>query len=187
MAVLVGMLFLLGWVTGGHSFPDADDASPGWLEPLVTMVAYGVAGALLIDRRPDLPSGWMLAGAAVLVVVEMLVLPPSYEAVVHGDHGAAPRWGLTVSAFGFAPIAAQGLINIRFPSGRPASRWGSLLEKVLITSTALVILGGILRRSARSRTRSPPCCGCPTWPSRAPAAGRSPPTASRPARRCAGP
>ncbi|GGM90404.1 sensor histidine kinase [Dactylosporangium sucinum] len=141
-------MFLLAWVTGGHSFPDSGDASPAWLEPLVTMIAYGVAGALLIDRRPDLPFGWLLAVAAVLVVVQVLALPPSYEAVVHGDPSAAARWGLTVSAFGFAPIAAQGLINIRFPSGRPASRWGGLLEKVLITSTALVFLGGALSGSS---------------------------------------
>ncbi|MFG2039393.1 sensor histidine kinase [Dactylosporangium sp. NPDC048998] len=147
-AVLVGVVFLLAWVTGGHRFPDSGDGSPAWLEPLVTMIAYGVAGALLIDRRPDLPFGWMLAGAAVLVVVQMLILPPSYEAVVHGDRSAAARWGLAVSAFGFAPIAAQGLINIRFPSGRPASRWGGLLEKVLVTTTALVLLAGMLSSSS---------------------------------------
>lgn len=143
-AVLVGVMFLLFWVTSGRPLPEPDPGSPVWVEQLVTMITYGVAGALLIDRRPDLPFGWLLAGAAVLVVVQVLILPPAYAAVLHGDRSILARWGLTVSAFGFAPIAIQGLINIRFPSGRPASRWGAVLEKLIILCTALVLVGGLL-------------------------------------------
>ncbi|MFD4974170.1 sensor histidine kinase [Streptomyces sp. NPDC058424] len=142
-AVLVGVGFLLWWVTAGHPMPDSG-GSPAWVEPLVTMIAYGVTGALLIDRRPDLPFGWLLAGAAVLVVVQVLVLPPAYAAVLDGDRGVPARWGLTAGTFAFAPVAAQGLINIRFPSGRPAGRWSAILEKVIIACTALVMLGGLL-------------------------------------------
>ncbi|MEZ5297024.1 MAG: hypothetical protein R2697_12335 [Ilumatobacteraceae bacterium] len=36
----------------------------GWPALLVTIVSYGVVGAVLIDRRPDLPFGWLLAGTA---------------------------------------------------------------------------------------------------------------------------
>ncbi|MFE9168965.1 sensor histidine kinase [Streptomyces kebangsaanensis] len=142
-AVLIGVGFLLWWVTAGRPLPDSA-GSPVRVEPLVTMIAYGVAGALLIDRRPDLPFGWLLAGAAVLVVVQVLILPPAYAAVLDGDRGAWARWGLTAGTFAFAPVAVQGLVNIRFPSGRPAGRWGAILEKVIITCTVLVMVGGLL-------------------------------------------
>ncbi|MFG3685537.1 sensor histidine kinase [Micromonospora sp. NPDC047740] len=143
MAVLIGVGFLLWWVTAGRPLPP-NGSLPTWLEPLAIMVAYGVAGGLLIDRRPDLPFGWLLAGAAVLVVGQVLILPPAYLAARQGDHSAWVTWALTSGTFSFAPIAAQGLINIRFPSGRPASRWGAILEKLIIGATVLVLVGGIL-------------------------------------------
>ncbi|MDQ7911300.1 histidine kinase [Phytohabitans sp. ZYX-F-186] len=146
-AVLVGVTFLVFWASTGRPLPNPDGSSAVWLEPLVTMIAYGVAGALLIDRRPDLPFGWLLAGAAVLTVVHVLVVPVAYAAALDGDRGPLVRWALTAGAFGFAPIAAQGLVNIRFPTGRPATLWGAVGEKILIISTALVILGGILGSS----------------------------------------
>ncbi|MFD7877741.1 sensor histidine kinase [Streptomyces sp. NPDC059766] len=142
-AVLVGVGYLLWWVTAGRPWP-ASGQFPPWVEPLATMIAYGVAGALLIDRRPDLPFGWLLSGAAMLVVVQVLILPPAYAAVLEGDRSVWVRWGLTVGTFSFAPIAAQGLINLRFPSGRPAGRWGAILEKMIITCIALVLVGGLL-------------------------------------------
>jgi two-component system, NarL family, sensor kinase len=144
--------FLVSWVASGRPVPNPDASPAPWLEPLVTMIAYGLAGALLIDRRPDLPFGWLLAGAAVLIVVMVLAVPPAYAAVMHGDHSAPAVWALTTGSFGFAPIAVQGLINIRFPSGCPAGRWSAVFEKVLITSTALVIL------AASSASR--PCATC---------------------------
>jgi len=135
---------VIAWLVSGHSGPPDADTPVPWLEPLVTIVSYGVAGALLLDRRPDLPFGWLLAGAAVLTAVEMAVVLPAYEAVAGGDHGVLVRWGLTASSFGFLPIAVQGLINVRFPSGRPASRRGAALEVALIAGTALVVLSGFL-------------------------------------------
>ncbi|MGW5256641.1 sensor histidine kinase [Streptomyces sp. NPDC004012] len=142
-AVLVGVGYLLWWVTAGRPWPDSGQFL-AWVEPLTTMIAYGVAGALLIDRRPDLPFGWLLSGATMLVVVQVLILPPAYAAVLEGDRSVWVRWGLTVGTFSFAPVAAQGLINLRFPSGRPAGRWGAILEKVIITGIALVMVGGLL-------------------------------------------
>jgi two-component system NarL family sensor kinase len=103
---------------------------------------------VLIDRRPDLPFGWLLAGAAVLVAAQMVILLPASEAVVHGSRGALARWGLTASSFGFLPIAVQGLINVRFPSGRPATRRGAALEVALVVGTALVLFGGFFGATA---------------------------------------
>ncbi|GAA2357144.1 sensor histidine kinase [Dactylosporangium salmoneum] len=147
VAVLLGVAFLIFWPVAGRPLPNPDHVPAVWLEPLVTMVAYGVAGALLVDRRPDLPFGWLLSGAALLVAVQAVLVPPAFAAVVDGGNGSAARWALTTTAFGFAPIAAQGLINIRFPGGRPATRWEGLLEKTIIAGTVLVILGGLLSGS----------------------------------------
>ncbi|WP_327010183.1 hypothetical protein OHA72_24825 [Dactylosporangium sp. NBC_01737] len=113
-----------------------------WLEPLTTMLAYGVAGAVLIDRRPDLPFGWLLAGAAVLLAVHVTAVLPAYEAALRGDDGPLVRAGLAASSPGFLPIAVQGLVNVRFPARRPATRRGRVLELALITGTALVVLCG---------------------------------------------
>jgi signal transduction histidine kinase len=144
--VLVGVVFLLSWVASGRPTPNDSEPLP-WLEPLITIVSYSVAGAVLLDRRPDLPFGWLLAGAAVLVVAQLTILLLAYDAVVHGNHGALARWGFTVSGLGFLPIAAQGLINVRFPAGRPATRKGRALEIALVTGTALVVLGGFFGSS----------------------------------------
>lgn len=140
-------MFLLSWLVSDRPTPDSGEPFP-WLEPLITIVSYGAAGAVLVDRRPDLPFGWLLAGAAVLNVVQLTILLPAYAAVVHGNNSALARWGLTASALGFLPIAAQGLINVRFPSGKPATRKGRALEIALITSTTLVVLGGVFGSSS---------------------------------------
>ena len=124
--VLVGVVVLLTWVTSGRPSPDGD-VPLRWLESLTAIVSYGVAGAVLIDRRPDLPFGWLLSGTAVLVVVQLVTLLPAYEAAAQGDRSAPVGWGLTTAGFAFLPIAVQGLINVRFPSGRPATRLGRAL------------------------------------------------------------
>jgi signal transduction histidine kinase len=141
---LVGVVFVLAWLAIGRSGPSNPDNPLPWLESLSVIISYGVAGAVLLDRRPDLPFGWLLAGAAVLTVAQLTIMLPAYEAVSHGDDGVLVRWGLTASSFGFLPIAVQGLINVRFPSGRPATRRGAVLEVALVVGTALVLLGGFL-------------------------------------------
>ncbi|WP_203844735.1 sensor histidine kinase [Dactylosporangium siamense] len=138
--VITGVVFLLAWLAEGHRAPDEQ----GWLESLATMVSYGVAGAVLIHRRPDLPFGWLLAGAAVLIVVQVVAVLPAYEAAGRGADGFLIRCGLAATSFGFLPIAVQGLINVRFPAGRPATWRGRVLEIALVTGTVLVVVGGIV-------------------------------------------
>ena len=153
--VLVGVVVLITWITSGRPSPGADVPLP-WLESLVAIVSYGVAGAVLIDRRPDLPFGWLLSGTAVLVVVQVVALLPAYDAAVHGDRGGLVGFALTTASFTFLPIAVQGLINVRFPSGRPATRFGRVLEIALIAGTALVVLGGFLGSSSPSELTGDP-------------------------------
>ena len=35
-------------------------------QAVFTIIPFGLAGAVLIDRRPDLPFGWLLAGGCVI-------------------------------------------------------------------------------------------------------------------------
>ncbi|MEV0269742.1 histidine kinase [Hamadaea sp. NPDC050747] len=147
------------WIAGGRPWPNPDGIPVPWLEPLMTVLAYGLAGAMLIDRRPDLPFGWLLAVAAVGVAVSVMAVPPAYAAALAGRHGPLVGWALTTGAFGFLPIAVQGLINIRFPSGRTASRWGAWLERAIVAGTVLVVLGGLLGDSSQGTRRAHPLTG----------------------------
>nr|WP_296068861.1 sensor histidine kinase [uncultured Actinoplanes sp.] len=136
------MVFLAVWAAGDRAQPIGHGGLPAWVEPMVTIISYGVAGAVILDRRPDLPFGWLLAGVAVLVVMEVIVAFPAAHALAHGDRGALTRWGLTPLTFAFLPVAVQGLINVRFPTGRPASRGGAVLECAIVAGTVLVLAGG---------------------------------------------
>ncbi|MGB5756554.1 MAG: hypothetical protein WBM50_06540 [Acidimicrobiales bacterium] len=115
-----------------------------WPTAVATIVPFAIAGAVLIDRRPDLPFGWILAAGAVAQAVSVAVAFPSLLAVLDGNDGALPRWGLTATSLWVVPIALQGVINVRFPTGRPASARGRALEIAIVTGTALAVLGGVL-------------------------------------------
>jgi signal transduction histidine kinase len=143
VAVFVGTVFLTVWASSGRAMPTGHDQLPAWANPMSTMISYGVAGALLLDRRPDLPFGWLLSAVAVLVVIEVVVAFPAADAIAGGDRGSLATWALTPLTFGFLPVAVQGLINVRFPTGRPATRAGAWLERAIVAGTVLVVLGGL--------------------------------------------
>ncbi|HST66126.1 MAG TPA: histidine kinase [Mycobacteriales bacterium] len=125
--------------------PDLEpDLRSGLVQALCTIPPYGLAGAFLISRRPDLPFGWLLAGAAGSQVLLLATAGPAAVAVRHGHTGPWVAWGLATSGLAFVPIAVQGLVNVRFPSGRPTGRWGRRLERTLIAGTTVVVVGGIL-------------------------------------------
>src|SRR4051794_9487544 len=44
------------------------------------LITYGIAGAFLISRRPDLPFGWMLAGTTAALTVAAASTGPAYVA-----------------------------------------------------------------------------------------------------------
>lgn len=145
--MLLGSVFLVTWAAAGRSMPTAHNGLPAWVEPLVTILSYGIAGAVFLDRRPDLPFGWLLAGVAVLVALSVVLAYPAVDAIAGGDDGAAARWALTPLTFAFLPVAVQGLVNVRFPSGRPATRAGAVLEVAILVGTGAVLLGGFLGAS----------------------------------------
>jgi signal transduction histidine kinase len=110
----------------------------------VSIGAYGLTGAVLIDRRPDLPFGWLLAGAALLQILAVATVFPAVAQVESGSDSALARWGLAGSGLIFVPVAVQGLVNVRFPSGRPVSRAGRAIEIGIIAGTVGSLLGVLL-------------------------------------------
>jgi signal transduction histidine kinase len=138
MAGVVAAIVLLGVVD--HPSPEL---RRGLITALLTIVPYGLAGSVLISHRPDLPFGWLLSGATAALVLCLLTVGPAWIAVEHGQTGPLAWWGLSMSSLWFVPIAVQGLINVRFPSGKPATRWGRTLEVMLVAGLFATVLGGM--------------------------------------------
>src|ERR1700722_12990990 len=93
------------------------DYRDGLLTSISYAVPYAVTGAFLIVRRPDLPFGWLLSGAALLAAVGSATAALVYLAVSHGASGRLVLLGYAMAATGIMPLAVQGLVNVRFPSG----------------------------------------------------------------------
>lgn len=119
------------------------------------LVPYGLVGAVLIARRPDLPFGWLLCLGAVAMFVELTAVGGSYLALQNGHGGEWAAWGLSLSALGFVPLALQGVINVRFPTGRAQGRFGRLMERALLGGIGLALLGGFVGDSATGHEELP--------------------------------
>jgi signal transduction histidine kinase len=137
---------LVGWFAV-HGDTPSDVRGVSSVGFFVSIAAYGLTGAVLIDRRPDLPFGWLLAGAATLQILSAAVVFPAVVAVESGNDSGLVRWGLACSGLIFAPAAVQGLVNVRFPSGKPATRVGRMLEFGIAAGTAVSILAALLGAS----------------------------------------
>jgi two-component system NarL family sensor kinase len=111
---------------------------------LAYVVPYAVVGAFLVVRRPDLPFGWLLSGCAAIVAVGIAIASQSYAALSDGSHGALLQFGYLLVTVQWLPVAVQGLVNVRFPSGQVTSRFGRLLNRLLVAGIALGVTGGLL-------------------------------------------
>lgn len=120
------------------------DFRNGMVGTICYAVPYAVTGAFLITRRPDLPFGWLLSGAAALAVAGSGAASQAYLAVSHGASEKLALLGYAGAAMNVLPDAVQGLINVRFPSGRLSSRGGRVLEIALISGIVLALTGGVL-------------------------------------------
>lgn len=125
------------------------------LQSLCQLLPYGVVGAVLVARRPDLPFGWLLCLGAVAMVVELVAVGGSYAALERGHGGQLAAWGLSLNALGFLPLALQGLVNVRFPTGSPQGSFGRRLERALVVGTVVALAGGILNDSTTHREGVP--------------------------------
>jgi two-component system, NarL family, sensor kinase len=111
---------------------------------LAFVVPYAVVGAFLVVRRPDLPFGWLLSGCAAVVAVGVALASQSYAALSQGAESPLVKYGCLLGAVQFLPLAVQGLVNVRFPSGQVRSRFGRLLNRLLVVGIALGLIGGLL-------------------------------------------
>lgn len=115
-----------------------------YMTTLAYVVPYAVVGAFLVVRRPDLPFGWLLAGCAAVVAVGIAIASQSYVALSAGSDSALLRFGCLLATVQFLPVAVQGLVNVRFPSGKVTSRFGRVLNRLLLVGIALGLTGGLI-------------------------------------------
>jgi signal transduction histidine kinase len=125
----------------------------GYGTALAYVVPYALVGAFLVVRRPDLPFGWLLASCAGVVAVGTAVASQSYAALSRGAEGRAWEFGCLLGSVQFLPVAVQGLVNVRFPSGRVTSRFGRVLDRLLVVGIVLGLVGGLLGDSSLTLER----------------------------------
>jgi two-component system, NarL family, sensor kinase len=119
----------------------------GVLSSLCYLLPYGLVGAFLIRRRPDLPFGWLLSGTAALQTVSVLGQGIGAMQLLHHVGGGWPVLLIETGSLQFTAVAVQGLINVRFPSGRIGSRFGRCLNGLMITGVVLLLIGTTLGAS----------------------------------------
>ncbi len=119
-------------------------AQLGLVHTACQLLPYGTVGAVLIARRPDLPFGWLLALGAVALVLVIGISAPSVIAFADGHGSELALWGIAFGGLAWVPVGLHGLVNVRFPSGRPSGRAGRLLDRVLVWGIVVVALSQFL-------------------------------------------
>jgi two-component system NarL family sensor kinase len=156
LAVTVfGVVVVVATAWRSRAVPDAGVVFSSWPDHLVTIVCFGVTGTVLLDRRPDLPFGWLLAGGCALHVIGVTISLPSALAVLDGHRDPVALWGITAGSLLFVQLPIQGLINVRFPTGRPSSRRARAMEVAIVVGGILAVAGGVFGATANFRTDPP--------------------------------
>jgi two-component system NarL family sensor kinase len=117
------------------------DFRTGVLFSLCYLLPYGLVGAFLIRRRPDLPFGWLLSGTAALQTASVFGQGIGAVQLQHHVDGGWPVLLVETGSLQFTAVAVQGLINVRFPGGRIGSRFGRWLNGLMITGVVLLLIG----------------------------------------------
>ena len=133
--------YLLLWTSAAGEDPER---TADLLNDACQVLPYGLVGSVLVARRPDLPFGWLLGVAALSLVVMVAVVEPAAWLIEHGSSSELAVWALTFGSLAFLPTALQGVINVRFPSGRPGAGLGRLLDRLLVWGTVLTLAGAVL-------------------------------------------
>jgi signal transduction histidine kinase len=116
-------------------------------DPLTTvseLLCFGVVGAVLISRRPDLPFGWILGLAAAADIALVGIGVPSLALASDGRGGELAAWGVGLGVLQWAPAALEGVVNVRFPSGQPSSRLGRWLDRAMCFGIPIGLVGNYL-------------------------------------------
>lgn len=111
---------------------------------VIELLCFGTVGAVLIARRPDLPFGWLLGIGALADVVLVFLGVPSLALAASGRGGELAMWGVSLGVLQWVPVAIVGIINVRFPSGQPASAVGTWLDRALCYGIPIGLVGTYL-------------------------------------------
>ena len=125
--------------------------------PLTTaseLLCFGVVGAVLISRRPDLPFGWLLGLGAAANIALVGIGVPSLALAHRGHTGQVLAWGISLGVVQWVPTALEGIINVRFPSGQPSTRLARWLERCLSYGIAVALIGSYLGNSVMTDLRN---------------------------------
>jgi two-component system NarL family sensor kinase len=147
MTAIGGAVGVVVLMRAHHVQPDLRE---GLISSVCYLAPYGVAGAFLVSRRPDLPFGWLLAGTAAILAISIAASGPAALAVNRGDYSSLALWGLTLGNLAFVQVGVQGLINVRFPSGKITSRFGRILNRLMVAGLVFCAIGGLLGSSIAS-------------------------------------
>jgi signal transduction histidine kinase len=147
--IAVVLLVLSVSAAGGTLWADRSGIVAGKLvnDPSATMselLCFGVVGAVLISRRPDLPFGWILGLGAACDIALVGIGVPSLALATAGRGGQLAVWGVCLGVLQWAPTALEGIINARFPSGRPSHVSGRWLDRALRVGIPVGLLGNYL-------------------------------------------
>jgi signal transduction histidine kinase len=159
-AIAAVLLVLSVAAAAGTLWVDRTGTRAGRLlnDPLTTaceLLCFGVVGAVLIARRPDLPFGWILGLGAGADIVLVGIGVPALGLVDRGHDGQLLAWGVCLSVVQWVPTALEGIINVRFPSGRPSSRLGHWLDRALCAGIVIALVGSYLGNSVTSEVKKP--------------------------------
>lgn len=126
---------LLGWVLGGGGAA-ACAASLAWLIALglyvplavinVSMVGFGLLGALVASRQPRNSVGWLMVAGSVAGSLLFLPLDYGYSALsVHRGAWPLGTTALWIESWAYAPSLGMfyPMVVARFPDGRVRPRW----------------------------------------------------------------
>lgn len=108
-------------------------------------LAFPLAGALIVFRRPDNATGWVLVSAA-LIGVSALAHVWVHEIVAGGQSLPGLEVAAWVASWAFTPyFLLPVLLPLLFPLGKlPPGRWG-LIVKVHVTLVALATVAAAFR------------------------------------------
>jgi signal transduction histidine kinase len=126
--------------------------------PLATaceLLCFGVVGAVLIARRPDLPFGWVLGLGAAADIALVGIGVPSLALAYDGRGGQLAVWGVCLGVLQWVPTAVEGIINVRFPSGQASSRLGRWLDRALCFGIPVGLIANYLGNSVTSDLEEP--------------------------------
>lgn len=138
--VAIGGLVL--WRVDGHSAGQLLDDNVG--NNLVLAISLGLLAAVLTSARPRNPLGWLLqglAGANAVTVLAGSVAEHGPTASGGAAHLVAWVGWLASWVWALALVPMLGLLPEWYPDGRPGSRAGRMLSRVVVAATAVLAVG----------------------------------------------